>query len=102
MKTIPVEAYFAVSTALFVLGLLGMIVRRNLVTVLMSLELALNAVNVAFVGADYHMGLVEGQIFALFIIALAAAEAAVGLGIIIAIFRYRLVDSTDEITDMRG
>ncbi|RLJ71485.1 NADH dehydrogenase subunit K [Hydrogenivirga caldilitoris] len=102
MKTIPVEAYFVVSMVLFGLGVIGLIARRNLVTVLMSLELALNAVNVAFVGADAHMGLVEGQIFALFVIALAAAEAAVGLGIIIAIFRYRYVESTDEITDMRG
>ncbi len=102
MKTIPVEAYFVVSMILFGLGILGLVVRRNLITVLMSLEVALNAVNVAFVGADAHMGLVEGQIFALFIIALAAVEAAVGLGIIIAIFRYRYVESTDEITDMRG
>jgi NADH-quinone oxidoreductase subunit K len=102
MKTIPLEAYFAVSMILFGLGMLGMIVRRNLVTVLMSLELSLNAVNIAFVGADAYMGLVEGQIFALFIIALAASEAAVGLGIIISIFRYRQVESTDEITDMRG
>ncbi len=102
MKTIPVEAYFVVSMILFGLGILGLVVRRNLITVLMSLEVALNAVNVAFVGAVAHMGLVEGQIFALFIIALAAVEAAVGLGIIIAIFRYRYVESTDEITDMRG
>ncbi len=102
MKTIPLEAYFVVSMILFGLGVIGLVARRNLVTVLMSLELALNAVNIAFVGADAYMGLVEGQIFALFIIALAAAEAAVGLGIIIAIFRYRLVESTDEITDMKG
>jgi NADH-quinone oxidoreductase subunit K len=102
MKMIPLEAYFLVSMVLFGIGVLGLIVRKNLVTVLMSLELSLNAVNIAFVGADYHLGLAEGQIFALFIIALAAAEAAVGLGIIIAIFRLRLVESTDEITDMRG
>ncbi|ADC89848.1 NADH-ubiquinone oxidoreductase chain 4L [Thermocrinis albus DSM 14484] len=102
MRTIPLEAYLILSFLLFGLGLLGMIARRNLVTVLMSMELALNAVNVALVGADVHLGMVEGQIFALFIIALAAAEAAVGLGIIIAIFRLRKVESTDEITDMRG
>jgi NADH-quinone oxidoreductase subunit K len=65
------------------------------------MELTLNAVNIAFVGADVHLGLADGQIFALFIIALAAAEAAVGLGIIISIFRLRRVESTDEITDMR-
>ncbi len=101
MKTIPLEAYMAVSIILFGLGVFGTIVRRNLITVLMSTELALNAVNVAFVGADYHLGLADGQVFALFIIALAAAEAAVGLGIVISIFRLRRVESTDEITDMR-
>ncbi len=102
MTTIPLEAYLTLSIVLFGLGVFGMIVRRNMVTVLMSMELALNAVNVLFVGADAHLSLVDGQVFALFIIALAAAEAAVGLGIIIAIFRLRKVDSTDEITDMRG
>jgi NADH-quinone oxidoreductase subunit K len=101
MTAIPLEAYMLVSVLIFGLGLFGMIVRRNLVTVLMSMELALNAVNIAFVGADVHLGLADGQIFALFIIALAAAEAAVGLGIIISIFRLRRVESTDEITDMR-
>ncbi len=102
MKMIPLEAYLILSIVLFGLGLFGMIVRRNMVTVLMSMELALNAVNVLFVGTDAHLSLVDGQVFALFIIALAAAEAAVGLGIIIAIFRLRKVDSTDEIVDMRG
>jgi NADH-quinone oxidoreductase subunit K len=101
MTAIPLEAYMLISVLIFGLGLFGMIVRRNLVTVLMSMELALNAVNIAFVGADVHLGLADGQIFALFIIALAAAEAAVGLGIIISIFRLRRVESTDEITDMR-
>jgi len=102
MKMIPLEAYLILSIVLFGLGVFGMMVRRNMVTVLMSMELALNAVNILFVGADAHLSLVDGQIFALFIIALAAAEAAVGLGIIIAIFRLRKVDSTDEIVDMRG
>ena len=102
MKMIPLEAYLILSIVLFGLGVFGMIVRRNMVTVLMSMELALNAVNILFVGADAHLSLVDGQVFALFIIALAAAEAAVGLGIIIAIFRLRRVDSTDEIVDMRG
>ncbi|RMH79528.1 MAG: NADH-quinone oxidoreductase subunit NuoK [Acidobacteria bacterium] len=102
MKMVPLEAYLVVSLLLFGFGMFGMIVRRNLVTVLMSMELALNAVNVLFVGADAHLSLIDGQIFSLFVIALAAAEAAVGLGIIIAIFRLRKVDSTDEIVDMRG
>lgn len=102
MRTIPLEAYMLLSILIFGLGLFGIIIRRNLVTVLMSTELALNAVNIALIGADAHLSLADGQIFALFIIALAAAEAAVGLGIIISIFRLRRVESTDEITDMRG
>ncbi|MCS7171374.1 MAG: NADH-quinone oxidoreductase subunit NuoK [Aquificaceae bacterium] len=102
MTTIPLEAYLIISVVLFGLGALGMIVRRNMVTVLMSMELALNAVNVLFVGADAHLNLVDGQVFAIFVVALASAEAAVGLGIIIAIFRLRKVDSTDEVVDMRG
>ncbi|ADO44809.1 MAG: NADH-quinone oxidoreductase subunit NuoK [Hydrogenobacter thermophilus] len=102
MTAIPLEAYMLLSIVIFGLGLFGIVVRRNLVTVLMSTELALNAVNIAFVGIDAHLSLANGQIFALFIIALAAAEAAVGLGIIISIFRLRRVESTDEITDMRG
>jgi len=102
MKMIPLEAFLVVSMILFGLGVIGIAARRNLVTILMSLELALNAVNIALVGADYHLGLVHGQIFALFIIALAATEAAVGLGIIIAIFRLKRVESSDEIRELRG
>ncbi|MFZ8784943.1 NADH-quinone oxidoreductase subunit NuoK [Thermocrinis sp.] len=102
MKIVPLEAYLILSLLLFGLGVFGMIVRRNLVAILMSMELALNAVNIAFVGADSHLGLVDGQIFALFIIALAAVEAAVGLGIIVAIFRLRKVESSDELRDMGG
>jgi len=102
MKMVPLEAYLILSIILFGLGVFGMIVRRNLVTILMSTELSLNAVNIAFVGADAYLGLADGQIFALFIIALAAVEAAVGLGIIVAIFRLRKVESSDELMDMRG
>ncbi|MEN3034048.1 MAG: NADH-quinone oxidoreductase subunit NuoK [Aquificaceae bacterium] len=99
---IPLSAYLILSFILLGLGIFGMIVRKNLVTVLMSMELSLNAVNVMLVGIDSAIGLVDGQIFAIFVIAIAAAEAAVGLGIIISIFRLRRVDSTDELTDMRG
>ncbi|GAB6066682.1 NADH-quinone oxidoreductase subunit NuoK [Aquifex pyrophilus] len=102
MKTIPLEAFLTVSMILFGLGVIGIIARRNLLTVLMSLELALNAVNIALVGADHYLGLAEGQIFALFIIALAATEAAVGLGIIIALFRLKRAESTSEINELRG
>ncbi|MDW8237445.1 MAG: NADH-quinone oxidoreductase subunit NuoK [Aquificaceae bacterium] len=99
---IPLSAYLILSFILLGLGIFGMIIRRNLITVLMSMELSLNAVNVMLVGVDSHIHLVDGQVFSLFVIAIAAAEAAVGLGIVVSIFRLRRVDSTDELTDMRG
>ncbi|MCS7083728.1 MAG: NADH-quinone oxidoreductase subunit NuoK [Aquificaceae bacterium] len=98
----PLSAYLILSFILLGLGIFGMIIRRNLITVLMSMELSLNAVNVMLVGVDSHIHLVDGQVFSLFVIAIAAAEAAVGLGIVVSIFRLRRVDSTDELTDMRG
>lgn len=101
MAKIPVEWYIIVSVVLFGLGIFGIIVRRNLLTILFCTELVLNAINVAFVGADENLNLAKGQIFSLFIIGFAAIEAAVGLGIIVSIFRYRLVESSDELTDMK-
>lgn len=97
-----VEQYFILAFILFGIGLFGMMVRKNLITVLMSLELALNSVNIAFVGIDKVNAMIDGQIFALFTIALAAAEAAVGLGIIISLFRLRKAENINEIIDLKG
>jgi NADH-quinone oxidoreductase subunit K len=94
----PIGHYLFLSLALFLIGAIGVITRRNVIIVLMSIELILNAVNINLVAFSRYFGDVAGQVFALFIIAAAAAEAAVGLGIIIAFFRNRetvLVDEMD-------
>jgi NADH-quinone oxidoreductase subunit K len=88
--------YLFLSLALFLIGCLGVATRRNVLIVLMSIELILNAVNINLVFFSRTFGDVGGQVFALFIIADAAAEAAVGLGIILAFFRNRGTVLTDE------
>ena len=93
---LPIEHYLFLSLALFIIGVIGVVTRRNVIVVLMSIELILNAVNINLVAFSRLVGSVEGQIFAIFIITDAAAEAAVGLGIIIAFFRNRETVLADE------
>lgn len=94
---IPTWYYLVLAAALFVVGIIGVLTRRNILIVLMSLELILNAVNINLVAFARHHGSVEGQVFAIFIITVAAAEAAVGLGILLAFFRNRETTNLDEI-----
>jgi len=89
--------YLVVSTALLLIGTLGVLTRRNIVIILMSLELILNAVNINLIAFSRHFGNVSGQIFAIFVITIAVAEAAVGLGILIALFRNKGTVLADEI-----
>ena len=89
--------YLAVAAALFLIGMLGVLARRNIVVILMSVELMLNAVNINLIAFARYWGQVEGQIFAMFVIAVAVAEAAVGLGILIALFRNRKTVLADEV-----
>jgi NADH-quinone oxidoreductase subunit K len=93
---VPIGHYLFVSLALFSIGIVGVVTRRNVIIILMSVELILNAVNINLVAFSRLVGSVEGQIFAIFIINDAAAEAAVGLGIIIAFFRNRETVLGDE------
>ncbi|MGA2420574.1 MAG: NADH-quinone oxidoreductase subunit NuoK [Candidatus Acidiferrum sp.] len=86
---VPTTYYIALSAVLFGLGVLAFIFKRNIITIFMSIELMLNAVNLAFVAFSQRTGKLDGQIFVLFVIIVAAAEAAVGLGIIILIARNR-------------
>ena len=86
---VPLSYYLLLSGILFVCGVLGFLIKRNIITIFMSIELMLNAVNLAFVAFSQAFGKVEGQVFVLFVIVVAAAEAAVGLGIIILIQRNR-------------
>jgi len=96
MVPITTLHYLVVAAALFVLGVIGVLTRRNVVIVLMSIELVLNAVNLNLVAFSRLYGL-HGQIFAIFVITDAAAEAAVGLGILIAFFRNKETVNIDEV-----
>ncbi|SRR5690606_3162492 len=87
---ITLDWYLALSAVLFVIGVLGVLLRRNAIVILMSIELMLNAVNLTLVAFSQTMGDPSGQILVFFVMAVAAAEAAVGLAIVIAIFRHRL------------
>lgn len=93
---VPTHYYLALSLALFTIGVVGVLTRRNVIIILMSIELILNAVNINLVAFSQHYANVNGQVFAIFIIADAAAEAAVGLGIIIAFFKNRQTVLADE------
>ncbi len=93
---IPTSHYVFVSLALFIIGVIGVLTRRNVIVILMSIELILNAVNINLVAFSRIFGDAAGQAFAVFIITDAAAEAAVGLGIIIAFFRNRETVLADE------
>lgn len=86
---VPISYYLALSAVLFGLGVLGFVFKRNIITIFMAIELMLNAVNLAFVAFSRVLGQLQGQVFVLFVIVVAAAEAAVGLGIVILIARNR-------------
>ena len=94
---IPLSAYVAVSGILFVTGIVGVLVRRNFIIVLMSIEIMLNAGNLNLVAFADHLQSLEGQVLALFVIAIAAGEAAVGLAIIIVVFRGKIATNVDQI-----
>ena len=94
--------YLVLSLILFSLGVTGVVVRRNFITVLMSIELILNAANINFVTFSHHLGDLSGQVFAVFVITIAAAEAAIGLGIIIALVRLKRTVQLDQVNVMRG
>jgi NADH-quinone oxidoreductase subunit K len=96
------ERYLILGAALFAIGLYGMIARRNLLIVLMSLELMLNAVNLTFVAYARQLGNLDGHVFFLMVMAVAAAEIAVGLSIVIAIFRLKRSVDTAEMSELKG
>jgi NADH-quinone oxidoreductase subunit K len=93
---IPTSHYLYLSLALFTIGVVGVLTRRNIIIILMCIELILNAVNINLVAFSHMFGGVAGEVFAIFIITDAAAEAAVGLGIILAFFRNRETVLADE------
>jgi len=93
--------YVMLSAALFIIGVVGVLVRRNLIVIFMSIELILNAVNINLVAYSQQLQNAIGQVFAIFVIAVAAAEAAVGLGIILAFYRNKETINIDEMNVMR-
>lgn len=95
---IPLSHYLIVSAALFAIGSAGVFLRRNLITVLLSIEIMLNAVNLTFVAFGRALGSVDGQIITFFVMTVAAAEAAVGLAIVIGLFRHRESLNPDAFT----
>ena len=86
---ITLNHYLVLSAMLFAIGTAGVFLRRNLITVLLSVEIMLNAVNLTFIAAARQFAIVDGQIIVLFVVTVAAAEAAVGLALVIALFRHR-------------
>ena len=86
---VPLDHYLILSAVVFAIGVIGVLVRRNLIVVLMSIELMLNAVNLTFIAFSRYLGSMQGQVIVFFVMAVAAAEAVIGLAIIIAVFRHR-------------
>ena len=99
---IPINAIILVGLLIFFIGLFGVIFRKNLVIILMSLELLLNGINIILAGFGYHMNSPRGSIFAIFVIMMAVAEAAVGFALILAYFRQKKTYNLDEISDLKG
>jgi NADH-quinone oxidoreductase subunit K len=102
MEMVSLHAVLAVSAALFCIGVVGVLTRRNALIVFMSIELMLNAVNLSFVGFAREHGSLDGHVFAIFVMAVAAAEAAVGLALVILLFRNRVTVNLDDLSRMGG
>jgi NADH-quinone oxidoreductase subunit K len=97
-----VSWYVLISAFLFAIGALGVLIRRNPLVVLLSLEIMLNAANLALIGFARHLGDVSGQVFALAVMAVAASEVVVGLGLVVALNRSRVPLDVDRLTTLRG
>ncbi len=99
--TVPLSWFLILSAILFTLGVAGFLLRRNIITVFMSIELMLNAVNLTFVTFSYRLKQVDGHIFSFFVMVVAAAEAAVGLAIILTVYKNRSTLEIDEVSSMK-
>jgi NADH-quinone oxidoreductase subunit K len=101
-QSVPLTWYLMLSAILFALGVAGFLFRRNIITVFMSIELMLNAVNLTFVTFSYKLKQNDGHIFSFFVMVVAAAEAAVGLAIILTIFKNRQTLEIDEVSTLKN
>ena len=101
MTVVPINWYLLLGAVLFTIGVLGVLVRRNVIVVFMSIEIMLNAVNLVFVALSRQLHVMDGQVVVFFVMTVAAAEAAVGLAIIISVFRNRETTNADELNLLR-
>jgi NADH-quinone oxidoreductase subunit K len=99
---VPLSWYMILSLAVFTIGVFGFLTRKNIILMFMSIELMLNAVNINLIAMSHYMQDMRGQILAFFVIAVAAAEAAIGLAIVIALFRNRATAHVDEVKGLKG
>ena len=99
---VPLTHYLFLSATLFVIGVAGVLVRRNVIVVFMSIEIMLNAVNISLIGFDRYMNLHDGQVFSFMVMCVAAAEVSVGLAIIISLFRNKPTTNLDEFNIMKS
>ncbi len=99
---VPLSWYMLLSTVIFTVGVFGFLSRKNIIIMFMSIELMLNAVNINLISLSHYLQDLRGQILAFFVIAVAAAEAAIGLAIVIALFRNRATAHVDEVKEMQG
>ena len=102
MQQVSIEWYVALSTILFTIGALGVLLRRNAIIIFMSVEMMLNSANLLFVAFSRHLGDLNGQVLVFFVITVAAAEVAVGLALIVTIFRSKRSINIDEINALKG
>lgn len=96
------EYYLILSALLFTIGVLGVLIRRNAIIIFMCIELMLNAANLAFVAISRNLGETTGQVFVFFVMTVAAAEVAIGLAIIVSVFKHRQTINVDEVNSLKG
>ena len=96
------EYYLVLSALLFTIGVIGVLVRRNAIIIFMCIELMLNAANLAFVAISRNLGEATGQVFVFFVMTVAAAEVAIGLAIIVSVFKHRQTINVDEVNSLKG
>ena len=99
---VPIQYFISLSAILFIIGILGVLIRRNAIIIFMSVELMLNSANLAFIAFARMFQSLDGQVFVFFVMAVAAAEVAIGLALIVAIFRNKQSIDVDQINSLRG
>ena len=99
---VPIQYFISLSAILFIIGILGVLIRRNAIIIFMSVELMLNSANLAFIAFARMFQSLDGQVFVIFVMAVAAAEVAVGLALIVAIFRNKQSINVDQINSLHG